>query len=136
MNVYVPEGTWTSLLTGEQVTGPRWFAETHDFLSLPVYVRPDTVLPVGAREDRPDYAWADGVTLRLFELADGHRSVTTVPVVGRRRADDVRRHPVRATRYGVCPRRTGPLARPGRAVRRVGGRVVDADGDQEVELAL
>ena len=36
------------------------------------------MLPVGARDDRPDYAWADGVTLRLFELADGHRSVTRV----------------------------------------------------------
>lgn len=79
VDVYVPEGTWTSLLTGEQVTGPRWVRERHGFSSLPVYVRPGAVLPVGARTDRPDYDWADGVTLRLFELADGHRSVVTVP---------------------------------------------------------
>ena len=78
VDVYVPEGTWTSLLTGDRVTGPRWVRERHGYLSLPLYVRPDSVLPVGARSDRPDYAWADGLTLRLFELADGHRSVTRV----------------------------------------------------------
>jgi alpha-D-xyloside xylohydrolase len=78
VDVYVPEGTWTSLLTGGTVTGPRWVREHHGYSSLPLYVRPDSVLPVGARTDRPDYAWADGVTLHLVELADGHRSVTRV----------------------------------------------------------
>jgi alpha-D-xyloside xylohydrolase len=81
VDVYVPEGTWTSLLTGEQVTGPRWVRERHGFDSLPVYVRPGAVLPFGARTDRPDYEWADGVTLRVFEPADGVRTVTTVPAL-------------------------------------------------------
>lgn len=36
------------------------------------------MLPVGARTDRPDYDHAEGVTLRLFGLADGHDSVTRV----------------------------------------------------------
>jgi len=79
---YVPQGEWTSLLSGQVVTGPRWVAETHDALSLPLLVRPDTVLPVGARDDRPDYAWADGVVLRLYRLSDGHRSRVVVPVEG------------------------------------------------------
>jgi alpha-D-xyloside xylohydrolase len=37
------------------------------------------VLPVGARDDRPDYAYADDVTLRAYELADGARVRVTVP---------------------------------------------------------
>jgi alpha-D-xyloside xylohydrolase len=82
VEVYVPEGTWTHLLTGAKVTGPRWVRERHGFDSLPLLVRPGTVLPVGARRDRPDYDYADGVTLRLFEIADGHRSVTDVPGLG------------------------------------------------------
>ncbi|MDM7830911.1 alpha-xylosidase [Cellulomonas edaphi] len=93
VDVYVPEGTWTSLLTGDVVTGPRWVHERHGFDSLPVYVRPDSVLPVGARTDRPDYDWADGVTLRLFRLADGHRSVVRVgeaSFVVSRAGDEVR----------------------------------------------
>ncbi|HEX5331597.1 MAG TPA: alpha-xylosidase [Cellulomonas sp.] len=82
VSFYVPEGTWTHLLTGEHLTGPRWVNERHGFDSLPLLVRPGTVLPVGARTDRPDYDYVDGVTLQLFELPDGHRSVTTVPRPG------------------------------------------------------
>ncbi|WP_340698647.1 alpha-xylosidase [Cellulosimicrobium funkei] len=83
---YVPEGTWTRLVQpddgpalSETVTGPRWVTETHGFDSLPVLVRPGTVLPVGARTDRPDYAWADGVTLHAFELPDGYDELVVVP---------------------------------------------------------
>lgn len=75
---YVPEGTWTSLLSGKVVQGPGWRTERHGFDSLPLLVRPDTVLPFGAHSDRPDYDHADGVTLRLYQLADGHDSETTV----------------------------------------------------------
>ena len=35
VDVYLPEGTWTSLLTGDQVTGPRWVRERHGFDSVP-----------------------------------------------------------------------------------------------------
>ncbi|MGN8246691.1 alpha-xylosidase [Cellulomonas soli] len=79
VDVYVPEGTWTSLLDGEQVTGPRWHRQQHGFDSLPLYVRPGAVLPVGSRTDRPDYDFLEGLTLRLFDLPDGHRSTTRVP---------------------------------------------------------
>jgi alpha-D-xyloside xylohydrolase len=82
VSFYVPEGTWTHLLSGERLTGPHWVHERHGFDSLPLLVRPGTVLPVGARTDRPDYDYVDGVTLQLFELPDGHRSVTHVPRPG------------------------------------------------------
>lgn len=78
VDVYVPEGEWTSLLDGTTLHGPRWHRQQHGFSSLPVLVRPGTVLPVGARVDRPDYDHAEGVTLRLFALPEGHDSVTTV----------------------------------------------------------
>ncbi|MCC3653439.1 alpha-xylosidase [Streptomyces sp. S07_1.15] len=76
---YVPEGTWTHLLSGDRVTGPRWVRETHGFLSAPVLVRPGAVLPLGAVDDRPDYDWADGVTLRAYGLADGAEVTVRVP---------------------------------------------------------
>ncbi|WP_328906914.1 alpha-xylosidase [Streptomyces sp. NBC_00234] len=63
---YVPEGTWTSLLTGERITGPAWRRETHGFDSLPLLVRPGAVLPWGADDQRPDGDWLDGLTLRVF----------------------------------------------------------------------
>lgn len=76
VDYYVPAGRWTSLLDGSTVTGPGWVREEHDFSSLPLLVRPDTVLPLGARTDTTDYDWADGVTLALVELAPGEREVT------------------------------------------------------------
>src|SRR3954470_17462412 len=76
---YLPAGAWTDLLTGRVVEGPAWVQERHGFDSAPVLVRPNSVLALGAREDVPDYDYADGVTLLLSSIADGADIVTTVP---------------------------------------------------------
>ncbi|TDD70845.1 alpha-xylosidase [Actinomadura darangshiensis] len=76
VSYYVPGGVWTHYLTGERVEGGRWVRERHGFDSMPLLVRPGAVVPEGAVEDRPDYDHADGVTLRVYEPADG-ASVTT-----------------------------------------------------------
>jgi len=76
---YVPAGRWSHLLDGSVVEGPGWTSRSYGFDSLGLYVRPGTVLPVGAVTDTPEYAWAEGVTLRLFELPDGFDQVTRVP---------------------------------------------------------
>ncbi|ANC32957.1 alpha-xylosidase [Isoptericola dokdonensis] len=130
VEVYVPEGTWTSLLTGQQVTGPRWVRERHAADSLPLYVRPGTVLPVGARTDRPDYAWADGVELRLFELPDGYDAVTAVPTRGG--GEHVRFH---VRRVGDEVQVSSDDA-PGDWSVRTGDVVVAASGAASVTLAL
>ncbi|WP_152364347.1 alpha-xylosidase [Microlunatus speluncae] len=75
---YLPEGTWTHALTGERLAGPRWHHGAYGFDSLPLFVRPGTVLPWGARQDRPDYDHVDGVTLQAYELADGDQFALTV----------------------------------------------------------
>ena len=80
---YVPDGEWTSLLTGETVTGGAWRRETHGFDSLPLYVRPGTVLPWGARTDRPDYDYLDGLALRVFPGGTGERTITVTTPDGR-----------------------------------------------------
>jgi len=79
---YVPEGEWASLLHGDVESGCRWLRETHGYDSIPLRVRPGTVLPWGAVDDRPDYEWADGVTLRCFALPDGFDQTITVPGYG------------------------------------------------------
>ncbi|WP_024287747.1 alpha-xylosidase [Cellulomonas sp. KRMCY2] len=76
---YVPEGTWTHLETGAQVSGPRWIREQHALDSLPLMVRPGTVVAIGARDDVPDYDYADGVLLRVVEPADGVLTEVVVP---------------------------------------------------------
>jgi alpha-D-xyloside xylohydrolase len=80
---YLPAGRWTNFLTGEVVEGPGWVHETHDFTSIPLMVRPNSVIAVGSREnqDRPDYDYGDGVTLQVYQLADGEHTAAVIPSV-------------------------------------------------------
>lgn len=68
---YLPKGKWVQLLTGESIEGGEWKKETHDYFSLPLLVRPNSILAVGACHDKPDYDFAEGVTFYLSEFEDG-----------------------------------------------------------------
>ncbi|MDR6865839.1 alpha-D-xyloside xylohydrolase [Microbacterium resistens] len=80
---YLPSGEWTSLLTGETVTGGSWRREVHGFDSLPLYARPGTILPWGAKVDGPEYDYHDGLQLRVFPGGTGISSVTVTNPDGR-----------------------------------------------------
>ncbi|AYN37835.1 alpha-xylosidase [Streptomyces dangxiongensis] len=69
VEVYLPEGTWTHLLSGEQVTGPVWRTERHGYDSLPLYVREGAVLPLATDDQRPDGDWLDNPTLLVHPSA-------------------------------------------------------------------
>ena len=71
VDFYLPAGKWTHLLSGKIVEGGHWVRENHDFLSLPLYVRPNTLLAVGANDQRPDYDYTEGLTVEVYELVDG-----------------------------------------------------------------
>ncbi|MBP3428022.1 MAG: alpha-xylosidase [Clostridia bacterium] len=83
---YLPDGQWTSLLSGETVQGGHWQTETHDFMSLPLMVRPGTVLPMGACDSRPDYDYLDGLELHVYALAEGESRTVVIPDLQGRRA--------------------------------------------------
>jgi alpha-D-xyloside xylohydrolase len=78
---YVPQGRWINLLTGKQVEGPGWKREMHDFMSLPLLVRPNAVIPIGSHSDRPDYDYSDGVTLQIAQLDDGTNIQVEIPTL-------------------------------------------------------
>ena len=81
VDVYLPQGRWTHLLSGVEKTG-GWHRETHDAFSLPLYVRENTLLAVGAHDDTVAYDHADGVTLELYSLGDGRTATCTVSGAG------------------------------------------------------
>ena len=81
---YLPDGLWTNYLTGEQVQGPGWQTELHGFDSIPIYVREGAVLPIGARDDRPDYDYLDGISLTVYPTRDGGTKELTVTEPGGR----------------------------------------------------
>lgn len=68
---YLPEGTWTNYLTNEAREGGRWYREQHGYMTLPMMVKPNSLVAVGHEDNRTDYDFADQVTFHVFELADG-----------------------------------------------------------------
>ncbi|MGW7078200.1 alpha-xylosidase [Streptomyces sp. NPDC054866] len=129
---YVPEGTWTHLLTGETVRGPAWRRETHGFDSLPLYVRPGALLPIGADDQRPDGDWLQDLTLLVTpDTADG-TGITVPDLEGRPAAV------FRAVRDGAGVRVTAEGSTRAFAVRPVAnwsdpdGNPLPGSGDKDV----
>lgn len=75
---YLPEGTWTSFLTGEVKEGGKWYTEKHGYLSIPLYVRENSIVAVGAKNDNAVYDYADNVTFRAYAIEVGKTVQTTV----------------------------------------------------------
>jgi alpha-D-xyloside xylohydrolase len=75
---YLPGGTWTNFITGERISGGAWRSERHGYLSLPLMVRPGSVVAVGSESMKPDYDYEDGVAFHVFELEDGAAAETAL----------------------------------------------------------
>lgn len=78
VSVYLPTGRWTHLYTNQEVTG-GWRKERHDFNSLPLYVRPNSLIAIGNNSQKPDYDYADGTAFHLFALEDGALAQAVIP---------------------------------------------------------
>ena len=75
---YLPKGRWTHLFTGVVVEGGTWRKEKYDYMSLPLFVKPNTVLPIGSNEVSPEYDYAEDITFHLYELDEGKQVEATV----------------------------------------------------------
>lgn len=78
VSYYVPEGRWTNYLTNEVIIGGKWQNETHDYSTLPMLVKPNSILIEGAKDTQAEYDYAADVTVHLFEIAEGSELSTLV----------------------------------------------------------
>ena len=62
---YLPEG--------------KWHKETHDYFSMPLLVRANTILALGTNADSPEYDYTENTTICLSCFEDGAESVTVIP---------------------------------------------------------
>ncbi len=79
VDYYLPDGDWTSLLTGCTACGGSWKSEHHDFRSLPLMVRPNSVIALGSSRSQVEYDYTQGVEFFLSSLEDGRTVVCDVP---------------------------------------------------------
>jgi alpha-D-xyloside xylohydrolase len=72
---YLPKGKWTNFFTNEVKAGPRWFKEKHEFDTLPLYVRENTILVLGKEgETKTVYDYSKDVEVRLYHATDGAKT--------------------------------------------------------------
>ena len=76
---YLPDcGTWTDILTGETLSGGKWYSKKYDYFSMPLYAKPDSIIVFGDFKGNSDYDYTDGMVIRIYGIADGHTAETTV----------------------------------------------------------
>ena len=78
VDFYLPQGRWTHLLNNEVAEGSRWHRQQHGFDSLPLYVRPNTLLALGSNDQKPDYDYSQQTEFHLFELEDDAVAESTI----------------------------------------------------------
>lgn len=75
---YLPHGKWTHYLTKEVIEGGSWKTENYDYLSLPLYIRENTILAIGHENNRPDYDFADNVIYEIYQLQNDQQATAFV----------------------------------------------------------
>ena len=65
---YLPVGTWVNYLTGETAEGGVWRREHHGYLSIPLWVRENSIVATGIRHERADYRFEKNLELKVFAL--------------------------------------------------------------------
>ncbi len=75
---YLPEGWWTNYLTGEQREGGKWYREKHDYLSIPLYVKENSIVASGACDESAVYDYADGANFKVYAVTDGGCAKTNI----------------------------------------------------------
>ena len=75
---YLPAGRWTDFFTGEVKEGGRWIQEKHGYLSVPLLVKENSIVAIGAHDDKPDYDYGEDTELRIYEPVAGTTVTETV----------------------------------------------------------
>jgi alpha-D-xyloside xylohydrolase len=75
---YLPNGQWINFFTGETVNGGSFRCEKYDYMSLPLFIRENSIVAIGSHDNRPDYEYADGVELHISSLCEGVMANTVV----------------------------------------------------------
>ncbi len=68
VDYFLPTGTWTGFLDNRVVEGGRWVHEVHDFMSLPLMARENSIIAVGGNDQDVEYDYGKDLTLHIFQL--------------------------------------------------------------------
>ena len=67
---FLTEGAWTNYLTGETDQGGHWREERHGYLSVPLWVRENSVIPVQMDPQNALEDYSKKLELRVYALKE------------------------------------------------------------------
>ena len=73
-DVYLPEGKWTDIITGETVDGGRFVRRTCSFLEMPCYARQGAIIVYGNFEKNVVYDYVQDAKAVIYNLPEGQTS--------------------------------------------------------------
>lgn len=72
---YLPEGSWVNYLTGETTKGGCWRKEHHGYLSIPLWVRENSIIATAPKLERASDNYTKKLEMKVFALTDRAQSV-------------------------------------------------------------
>ena len=75
---YLPEGTWTHILSGEEIAGGRYIRDRHNYFSIPVLAKPNSIVAFGSFKGDFEYDYLDGTEFIVYALEDGKTAGTVI----------------------------------------------------------
>lgn len=75
---YLPKGRWYDYFGKKAVEGGRYYGGKCDYLRVPLFIRENSIVAVGSRDDRPDYDYADNVNFIVGPLSENAKAAADV----------------------------------------------------------
>lgn len=75
---YLPQGKWTNLLNFKVIEGNNYITENHGFMTLPLMVRENCILPISRKNTLTEYDYTDNVEFHIFQLTDGKTATAEI----------------------------------------------------------
>ena len=69
--IYIPSGIWTDFMTHEKIQGPRYISKKAVPNMVPVYVRPNSIVPTRTPDSNTTNSNLENLTFTCFGLANG-----------------------------------------------------------------
>lgn len=78
MRVYLPAGIWTDFMTHEKIQGPRYISRKSNPSAMPVYARPNSIIPTRTPDSTAGIGSLDNLTFTCFGLSAGNTAACEV----------------------------------------------------------
>lgn len=71
LRIYIPSGIWTDFMTHEKIQGPRYISRKVSGGNVPVFVRPNSIVPTKTTDNQTNIGGLDNLTFTCFGLGNG-----------------------------------------------------------------